>query len=145
MSSNRTRVAIALALFGAIIPVGSPGVARSDRSTAPMSYVFTRNANYASSVRVGGELLSPYVVVPEGGDLTLVNLHVWGHAIYSNAWKPGREDLERLFNSQVIPFRGTSLVRGVAELAPGTYGFFCANHMGMRGELLVVSTEQGDR
>lgn len=110
-----------------------------------MSYVFTRNAGYASSVRVGGELVSPYVMVPAGGQLTLMNLHVWGHAIYSDAWKPGREDLERLFNSEVIPFRGTSLVRGVEALAPGVYSFFCANHMGMRGELLVVSAEQGDR
>lgn len=110
-----------------------------------MSYAFTRNSGFATTIGVGNELVTPYLVVPEGGQLTFVNLHVWGHAIYSDAWKTGREDVERLFNSDVIPFRETSLVRGVEALPPGTYGFFCANHMGMRGELLVVAAEQGER
>jgi hypothetical protein len=104
----------------------------------PMSYAVTRTSGYASTVQVGSELVSPYLIIPEGGQLTFVNLHIWGHAIYSEAWKPGREHLERLFSSEVIPFNHSTLVEGVEDLSQGTYQFFCANHMGMKGELLIV-------
>ncbi|MFP5225871.1 MAG: hypothetical protein ACLGH3_10040 [Actinomycetota bacterium] len=111
----------------------------------PMSYAVTRTSGYASTVQVGSELVSPYLIVPQGGQLTFVNLHIWGHAIYSDAWKPGREDLERLFSSEVIPFGHSTLVEGVEDLEPGTYPFFCANHMGMKGELMIIPAGEGDR
>jgi plastocyanin len=95
------------------------------------AYVFTKGSGFAS----GHELLVPTVAVPRGGRLTLVNLHLWGHSITSDTWAAPNV---RLFRSEVIPFGESSVVRGVETLVPGSYGFFCSNHMGMRGTLVVV-------
>lgn len=110
-------------------------------------YAFTRASSAygpgTADASLGGELIVPTLTVPEGGRLTFVNLAIAGHSIYSDAWL--EEDELRLFNSEVVPFRGVSDVRGVSDLSPGVYGFFCSNHMGMRGQLRIVPTDARSR
>lgn len=118
-----------LALAAASIPSAHAS------ESAAMTYAVTRTSG---SYQGGTELVTPNVIVPVGGQLTFANVHIWGHAIYSETWMPGKQGWQRLFNSEVIPFGETSLVRGVDALAPGEYPFFCANHMGMRGTLVVT-------
>lgn len=123
MSSSGPRLA-ALALFAALA-VAAPGQATG------RAYAISRGASYAT----GSELLAPALVIPRGTELVFLNLHVWGHNITSDAW---RTPSVRLFRSDVVPFRGEATVRGADALEPGTYGFFCSNHVSMRGSLTIV-------
>lgn len=116
--------------LGALLALGVSVVPARASADA---YVFTRGGGYTYGMH---ELVTPTMVVTQGAGLVLVNMHLWGHSVTSDAWSGE----QRLFTSDVIPFRNTSRVRGVESLDPGTYGFFCRNHMGMRGSLIVVGT-----
>lgn len=124
MSMRRRIAVLAVALAALAAAAPSHGLVRG--------YAVTRGSGYGNG---DSELIAPTLVLPRGAELVFVNLHLWGHSIYSDAWKAPNV---RLFNSDVIPFRGTSAVRGVPDLSPGSYGFFCSNHTGMRGTLVIV-------
>lgn len=115
--------------------------AHAHQDAAPVVRAFTRGSGYATGAGFGdSELIIPNLYLPAGSRLLFTNLHVWGHSMYSDAWAPGQTGERRLFNSEVIPFGDTSEVVGVADLPPGDYGFFCSNHMGMRGSLHILPT-----
>ncbi|MCA1840867.1 MAG: hypothetical protein ABR507_09780 [Actinomycetota bacterium] len=121
------RAAFLLAIVLLLVPSSASASGRS------ASYVFTRGA-YADPSSPGSEWTTPFVVVPQGSDLYLVNLRLWGHSMYSDLNRPD----DRLFWSAEIPFGKSTLVNGVSALAPGSYGFFCSNHPDMKGTLLIV-------
>jgi len=128
-------VAAALAL-ASIAPV-----AHASDETTPMVRAFTRGSGYATGLGFGdSELIVPNLYLPQGSRLLFTNLHVWGHSMYSDEWAKDEVGERRLFNSEVVPFNHSSEVLGVSSLPPGDYGFFCSNHMGMRGSLHILPT-----
>ncbi len=120
-----------------LIAASAPAAHATSDGVEPVVHAFTRGSGYATGLAWGdSELIVPNLVVPQGATLIFNNLHVWGHSMYSQRWAvPGEL---RLFNSEVIPFRHASEVRGVDALAPGVYEFFCSNHIGMQGKLTVI-------
>lgn len=125
MWSRRVRaVTVCTLLAAALVP--------SPSGAAVRAYAVSKGSAYLAGDH---ELVSPSLVLPQGTELTFLNLHVWGHNITSDAWLTPSE---RLFRADVVPFRGEAPVRGVEVLAPGTYGFFCSNHMGMRGSVTII-------
>lgn len=136
------RISILIAILAAM-PLAASAAPRLDLQTAqPEVFAFTRASSAygpgTADASTGSELVVPTLLVPQGAKLTFVNLAVAGHSIYSEQWI--EEDELRLFNSEVVPFRFSSEVRGVPNLKPGTYPFFCSNHMGMKGRLTIVPT-----
>jgi plastocyanin len=97
---------------------------------APM-YAVSRGLSYQN----GQELIVASLALPKGTTLIFLNLHVWGHNITSDAWAP---EENRLFMSDFVAFNEQAVVRGVESLDRGTYGFFCRNHIGMRGSITIV-------
>lgn len=133
-SSWRLRLRGLLAAFALMLAATPVVHAAGGVDAGPRAYMMTRGSGYATGQH---ELLTPMLVLAEGTQLTFVNLHIWGHSIMSDAWKAPDQ---RLFGGDVIPFGKSTLVHGVEALAPGTYGFFCSNHSGMRGELVILDS-----
>lgn len=102
----------------------------SSRGAATV-YAFSRGAGYMGN----HELVLPSLTLPKGTSLVFVNLHLWGHNITSDAWAP---EERRLFRSEIISFREQAVVEGVERLDVGTYGFFCRNHVSMRGSITII-------
>lgn len=119
-----SRRALATA-FAAVLcaPIASPASATV--------YAFSRGAGYTGN----HEVVVPSMTLPKGTTLVFVNLHVWGHNITSDAWAP---EHVRLFRSDFVAFGEQAVVEGVDRLERGTYGFFCRNHIGMRGSITIV-------
>lgn len=109
-----------------------PGIAQAE-TERPVFYAVTRTAYSTPS---SGELVTPEIYIPQGTELYLYNLNIWGHSMYSVA--NGRDD--RLFWSELVSFNQSSIVNGVSALKPGRYEFFCFNHQQMRGFLNVVAS-----
>jgi hypothetical protein len=72
---------------------------------------------------------TPVMATVRGGDLQFLNLDIQEHDVTSTAG---------LFKSDLIGVGQTASVAGVTNLPPGTYGFYCSIHPGMRGTLLVA-------
>ena len=124
-SADLRRALIALCLVAAVVaPVPSGAAARA--------YAVSRGAAQTGSSH---ELVTPNLVLPQGTELVFVNLHLWGHNITSDDWLTPSV---RLFRSEMISFGEQALVEGVERLDPGTYGFFCRNHIGMRGSITII-------
>lgn len=80
----------------------------------------------------------PTLVVKQGTELLLIQADpIPPHSVTSDRFKPG-STTQPLFDSGLIPPRGTAIVRGVEALAPGTYLFHCILHPQMLGHLNVV-------
>jgi hypothetical protein len=129
--TRRLRIVVAGLALGALVSVTPPVAA------APTAYIFTRGYGTATG-NTNGELAVRDLPIVEGTKLLLVNTDLWGHSISSDAW---RAPNVRLFISDVIPFNHQAEVRGVDVLPPGRYAFHCANHMHMKGTIIVLSRE----
>lgn len=132
MRAKRVRLLVAALVVTATLPA----VSRSQAATTV--YIFTRGYGTAAG-NTGSELVVRTVPIVAGTKLTLVNTQLWGHSITSDAWA---SENVRLFRSDVIPFGRQAEVVGVDRLAPGSYGFFCANHIHMRGSIVVLPEEE---
>lgn len=116
-------------LVGALLAVAI-AVPASSHAGATV-YAVSRGSSYSS----GQELVVSSLTLPRGTELVFLNLHVWGHNITSDAWA---QEENRLFISDFVAFNEQAVVRGVESLDVGTYGFFCRNHIGMRGSITIV-------
>ena len=89
----------------------------------------------------------PVVAVEPGGALTLASVDVFGHSLVSNEYGPGTQPWCSgfqpgrcpLFWSFQVSLGGTTPVRGLESLVPGTvYPFYCFEHLGMKGTLVAL-------
>ena len=123
------RAIAAFTIAACLVPLTS-----SASASRPYTFAFTRGAYAGPST---SDLIVPIVVLPQGTDLYLFNLNVWGHSMYSEL--NGLND--RLFWSELVPFGKSTLVNGVSDLQPGSYGFYCSNHEDMKGTLRIIDKE----
>jgi plastocyanin len=87
----------------------------------------------------------PEAVVLQGQALSFVNADVVAHTLTSVATKPKKIKYGKkyytirvpLFDSGGVNSLGTSDVKGVTGLKPGSYAFYCSMHTGMKGTLVV--------
>jgi plastocyanin len=77
---------------------------------------------------------TPAVIAFSGGGLDFTNLDVVQHDVTADQHGP---DGRPLFQSKLIGLGEAAPVAGVQKLPPGSYGFFCTVHPGMRGTLVV--------
>jgi polyvinyl alcohol dehydrogenase (cytochrome) len=77
---------------------------------------------------------TPAVIAFSGGKLDFTNLDVVQHDVTSDQHGT---DGRPLFQSKLIGLGEAAPVAGVEKLPPGSYGFFCTVHPGMRGTLVV--------
>jgi hypothetical protein len=89
----------------------------------------------------------PSLVLPQGGDLTYLNVHQFtAHSVTSDRCTDGQAHVgtgcptgkRRIFDSGVRVFGEPVTVPNVANLAPNTYPFHCILHPAMRGTLVIV-------
>ena len=92
----------------------------------------------------------PTIVSVKGQALSLLNADTVGHTVTSVATKPQRLKYGKKWYTIRVPlFDGTvgatavGDVKGVANLKPGTYAFYCAMHTGMKGTLVVQPSPVG--
>jgi glucose/arabinose dehydrogenase/plastocyanin len=87
------------------------------------------------------QFVPPVVPLDRGGDLTYTNADVAPHNVVAlDKGADGRP----LFSSGQPVGNGVDTVEGVADLAAGSYGFFCELHPNMRGELRVEDVDLPD-
>lgn len=79
------------------------------------------------------------VTVARGESLDYVNADVAPHNITSSGTTPTGK---LLFGSDTITSGQRTTVRGVEQLAPGTYPYFCTVHEQMRGSIVVTDAAQ---
>lgn len=72
---------------------------------------------------------TPLTVVLSGGSATFINADTAPHDVISR---------DGSFRSDVATTGGQAQIRGVEELAPGDYGFFCSIHPNMTGMVTVL-------
>ena len=84
------------------------------------------------------ELGTPTLVITQGSPLELVNVDIYAaHGISSDEIVPATG--KRLFETaDIVNFRGSKLVNGVAALPAGEYPFHCPIHEDNMHGLLVV-------
>ena len=88
---------------------------------------------------------TPIVIALKGQAMSFVNADVTGHTVTSKETKPVRVRYGKkvytiqkpLFDSDGVNAGAVGAVKGVENLKPGTYHFYCSLHTGMTGELQV--------
>jgi polyvinyl alcohol dehydrogenase (cytochrome) len=68
-----------------------------------------------------------------GGNVTFLNMDVQQHDVTADKEVDGKP----IFNTPLIGLGATAKVQGLDKIAPGSYGFYCSLHRGMRGRLIV--------
>jgi spore coat protein A len=94
---------------------------------------------------------SPQVLALQGQSLSLLNIDTVAHTLTSVASKPKRVKYGKTYFTIRVPLfdsgsiAGATLgdVKGVAGLKPGSYGFYCSMHTGMKGTLVVQPSPAG--
>lgn len=87
----------------------------------------------------------PVAVTVQGQALSFLNVDVVGHTLTSKGTRPKRVKFGRkwytirvpLFDSSGVAAGGVGDVKGVMNLKPGRYAFYCAMHTSMTGTLVV--------
>ena len=77
---------------------------------------------------------TPVMTTQKGGPLSYLNLDTVQHDVNADQKGP---DGRPIFHSKLIGLGESAPVEGLANVQPGTYGFFCSVHPGMRGQLIV--------
>ena len=89
---------------------------------------------------------TPAAVARPGGSLTFANLDIQAHDVVSEAtrapgsapWCPAGGPRCPLFFTDLIGLAQTAAVRGLHDIDPGTYAFYCNPHNWMTGTLVVL-------
>jgi plastocyanin len=82
---------------------------------------------------------TPVAVVTAGAEAQFVNADVADHDVIADDVVDG----EPAFRTALIGTGETAAIEGVAQLAPGSYTFYCSLHRTMTGTLTVVDAEGG--
>jgi outer membrane protein assembly factor BamB/plastocyanin len=77
---------------------------------------------------------TPVMVVGAGGTVSFMNEDLQQHDVTAVALGAGGQPL---FQSRLIGLGELADVKGVSRLKPGSYGFYCSIHPGMKGTLIV--------
>jgi plastocyanin len=93
-------------------------------------------ADETITARAPSEYASPVTTIDQGEKVTLSNIDIAGHDVFSRQRGP---DDKPLFSSDLVAPGESGPVNGTEFLVTGTYPFYCTVHPGMEATLEVTS------